>query len=58
MSSDFSTRKANELVSLVRFYEQDHGPDGWPAVQMKLLTELANEIERLILFVKTPKYHG
>ena len=34
-----------ELVERVRLYEIDHVPDGWPGVQMKFLTELADELE-------------
>ena len=34
-----------ELVERVRTYEADHHPEGWPAVQMKTLSALADEIE-------------
>jgi hypothetical protein len=32
---------------MVRGYEQDHEPDGWPAIKQKHITAMANEIERL-----------
>lgn len=35
------------LVELVRALEHDHGPGGWPAVEMATLSGLADEIERL-----------
>lgn len=34
-----------QLVDRVRLYEVDHHPEGWPGVQMKFLTELADELE-------------
>lgn len=34
-----------QLVNRVRLYEVDHHPDGWPGVQMKFLTEIADELE-------------
>jgi hypothetical protein len=34
-----------ELVARVRLYEVDHHPEGWPGVQMKFLSELADELE-------------
>ena len=33
------------LVRRVRIYEKDHAPDGWPAVEMSMLTEMANQLE-------------
>ena len=35
------------LVALVRLLESDHGPGGWPAVEMATLSCLADEIDRL-----------
>jgi hypothetical protein len=35
-----------ELVNRVRIYEQDHSPNGWPAVTMSFVSELANELEK------------
>ena len=34
--------KASERLRLL---EQDHEPDGWPAVQMRDITELLDELE-------------
>ncbi len=34
-----------QLVDRVRLFEIDHHPEGWPGVQMKFLTELADELE-------------
>lgn len=34
-----------ELIERVRLYEVDHHPDGWPGVQMKFLSEMANQLE-------------
>jgi hypothetical protein len=34
-----------ELVERVRLFELDHVPDGWPGVQMRFLSELADELE-------------
>jgi hypothetical protein len=34
-----------QLVERVRLYEVDHHPEGWPGVQMKFLTEMADELE-------------
>lgn len=38
---------ACDLIALVRSLEADHGPGGWPAVEMATLSALADEIERL-----------
>ena len=35
----------NRMVSRVRLYEVDHEPDGWPAVEMSFLSELADALE-------------
>lgn len=37
----------NELISNCRLLETDHYPDGWPAIRMKDVTALCDEIERL-----------
>jgi len=34
-----------QMVDRVRLYEADHHPEGWPGVQMKFLTEIADELE-------------
>lgn len=34
-----------QLVENVRTLEIDHTPEGWPAVKMRLLSELADELE-------------
>lgn len=39
---------SSELVRRVRVYEQDHSPDGYPAVKMSFLTEMADLIETLL----------
>lgn len=41
--------RAGNLIALVRTLEADHGPGGWPAVEMATLSALADEIERLRL---------
>lgn len=38
---------ACDLIKLVRALEADHGPGGWPAVEMATISALADEIERL-----------
>lgn len=40
-------RRVRPLVALVRTLETDHGPGGWPAVEMATLSCLADEVERL-----------
>ena len=35
-----------QLVDRVRIYEVDHHPTGWPGVQMKFVSELADELEK------------
>ena len=37
----------DELLDFVRLLELDHEPDGYPAVLMRDITALADEIERL-----------
>jgi hypothetical protein len=34
-----------ELIERVRLYEQDHAPDGWPAIKMRDVSALADAIE-------------
>lgn len=34
-----------ELVERLRLLEQDHEPDGWPAVRMRDITALLDELE-------------
>ena len=36
-----------KLTEKMRLLEADHSPDGWPAVQMRDVTALVDEIERL-----------
>lgn len=36
-----------DIVERIRIYEIDHVPEGWPAIKMKQVSELADEIERL-----------
>ena len=35
------------LIATCRAMAEDHHPDGWPAVQMKTITALCDEVERL-----------
>lgn len=35
----------HRLVRRVREYELDHEPNGWPAVDMSFLSEMADELE-------------
>lgn len=36
-----------KLIEKVRLYQIDHIPEGWPAVQTKTLTAMADAIEQL-----------
>lgn len=36
-----------EIIATCRVMTEDHQPDGWPAVQMKTITALCDEVERL-----------
>lgn len=36
-----------DIVEQMRSFESDHEPDGWPAIQMKQVSELCDDIERL-----------
>ena len=50
--SDFKTDETNNqpdaLISRMRGLEIDHGPDGWPAIQMKDISALCNLVENAI----------
>lgn len=37
--------KTTELIERLRNFEQDHKPDGWPAIQMRDVSELLNALE-------------
>lgn len=37
--------EANRLVRRVREYEIDHEPEGWPAVQMQFVSDLAETLD-------------
>jgi hypothetical protein len=37
-----------ELLNRMRLLEVDHEPDGWPAVRMRDITALVDEIERRV----------
>lgn len=36
-----------DLVAGMRGFEADHAPDGWPAIRMRQISALCDEIERL-----------
>ncbi|MFA7290922.1 MAG: hypothetical protein WC023_01615 [Rhodocyclaceae bacterium] len=36
-----------DLVAEMRGFEIDHEPEGWPAVKMRQISALCDEIERL-----------
>ncbi len=36
-----------DIVEEMRGFEADHEPDGWPAVRMRKISALCNEVERL-----------
>jgi len=38
---------SHDLVKRMRVLEVDHGPDGWPAVQMRDISALCDEVDRL-----------
>ena len=44
------TTEVERIVMRCRTLEEDHHPDGWPAVQMKDITALCDEVERLKTF--------
>lgn len=35
----------SDLIERMRLLEQDHDPDGWPAVQMRDITALLDALE-------------
>lgn len=37
----------NDIVAEMRGFADDHEPDGWPAVRMRQITALCDEVERL-----------
>lgn len=39
--------QSGDIVEMMRLLEVDHGPDGWPAVRMRDISALCDEIERL-----------
>lgn len=39
--------QASDLVATMRGMEVDHEPDGWPAVRMRQISALCDEVERL-----------
>ena len=41
-----------KLLKRLRLLEADHTPDGWPAVQMKDISALCDELERMQTMVK------
>jgi len=46
--SDRKPDSLEEVLEMVNdHYPVDHEPDGWPAIQMRDLTLMADEIERL-----------
>lgn len=47
-SSDQEERERDmDIVAEMRGYESDHEPDGWPAVRMRQISALCDEVERL-----------
>ena len=36
-----------EIEKEIRSFEADHGPDGWPAVRMRQISALCDEVDRL-----------
>jgi hypothetical protein len=43
-----------ELVGEIRILEIDHVPEGWPCVKMKLLSEIADELEAMATMFSKP----
>lgn len=37
------------IIEMCRVMAEDHEPDGWPAVQMKTIAALCDEVQRLQL---------
>jgi hypothetical protein len=40
-------KQVDALLDLVKVYEIDHLPDGYPAVQMQVLSQLAQAVKEL-----------
>ena len=36
-----------EIEKELRSFEADHGPDGWPAIRMRQISALCDEVDRL-----------
>ena len=47
MTPHQDTSTERDLVANMRVLEADHEPDGWPAVRMREISALCDEIERL-----------
>ena len=47
MTNHQDTSTERDLVARMRSFEVDHEPDGWPAVRMREISALCDEIERL-----------
>ena len=47
MTNHQDTSTERDLVANMRVLEADHEPDGWPAVRMREISALCDEIERL-----------
>lgn len=47
MTTNQDTSAERDLVAHMRSFEADHEPDGWPAVRMREISALCDEIERL-----------
>lgn len=43
---------SNDVVARMQRLQEDHGPESWPAVQMRDITTILDEIERLTLVVR------
>jgi len=41
-------RKAEDILEDIRGYEVDHNPNGWPAIQMKQVSELCDLVESVV----------
>ena len=39
-----------QLIDRVKIYEIDHDPEGWPAVKMEFISELANRLRLALNF--------
>lgn len=44
---DHKIKSIDEIIKAMRLLELDHEPKGWPAVQMRDITAMCDEIERL-----------